>query len=69
MENMIEWFVPMEDTNVHTVDHPFCDDLFCPCHADINLILEYLQRPVQEGLLVGLEVERLYMGEQLGGKQ
>jgi hypothetical protein len=25
--------IPMEDELVHTQEHPFCDDLTCPCHT------------------------------------
>ena len=25
-----------EDGGVHTVDHPYCDDLACWCHCDVG---------------------------------
>jgi len=26
--------IPMEDELIHTDEHPFCDDAYCPCHLE-----------------------------------
>jgi hypothetical protein len=26
--------IPMEDPLIHTDDHPYCDNLSCPCHDE-----------------------------------
>ena len=53
------------DEIIHTNEHPFCDDMMCPCRADFQLIMEYVYQPVQDGLLTADEGKRLYYGKQL----
>jgi len=34
LQEHIAIVIPMEDPLLHTDDHPYCDDLSCPCHDD-----------------------------------
>ncbi len=53
------------DDLLHTDDHPFCDDLDCPCHGDAALIREYLAQPWRAGLLTIAEAARTLYGLQV----
>jgi hypothetical protein len=53
------------DELVHTNEHPFCDDPACGCHDDIDLIMEHLEHPFDEGLLTSPEYFRIKEGKQL----
>ena len=57
--------VLMEDSLVHTNEHPFCDDTACPCGQDHDLIREYLLDPLTAGLLTQDEAVRLYKNKQI----
>ncbi len=60
-----EYYVyPVEDLPVHTPDHPFCDDLTCPCHEDQDAIAE-LNSFYQDGLVSRDDAERIYRGQTL----
>jgi len=54
-----------DDEIVHTDEHPFCDDPACGCHDDIDLIMEHLEHPFDEGLLTSPEYFRIKEGKQL----
>lgn len=57
--------IPMEDAPVHTVEHPFCDDMHCPCHHDVSLMEEALWQPVEDGVLTEEEARRTWYGQQI----
>ncbi len=61
----IVYAVLMLDELVHTNEKPFCDDLTCPCHSDVQLDHEYLAQPWQDGLLTTDETVRLWAGKQV----
>ncbi len=56
--------IPMEDELVHTEDRPFCSDLSCPCHDDLELLTE-LNNEVEGGLLTSWEAMRTLSGLQI----
>jgi hypothetical protein len=57
--------IPMDDQPVHTLpEHPFCQDMTCPCHEDQELIQEYIAEHLQTGHLTEKEAEQLYRGQQ-----
>jgi len=53
-----------DDEIVHTEDRPFCMDLSCPCHDDIDL-LEEVAAEVENGLLTSWEFLRTLNGLQI----
>ena len=57
--------VEMEDEPIHTNEHPFCQDMTCPCHDDEDLKEEYLVEPWLAGHLAQREADRLYRGQQI----
>ena len=57
-----EYYVyPVEDLPFHTLDHPFCDDLTCPCHEDQEAIAE-LHGYYDAGLVSRDDADRIYRG-------
>jgi hypothetical protein len=52
---------PVENLPLHTPDHPFCDDLTCPCHEDQEAIAE-LNGYYETGLVSRDDAERIYRG-------
>jgi hypothetical protein len=52
---------PVEDLPFHTPDHPFCDDLTCPCHEDQEAIAE-LHGYYDAGLVSRDDADRIYRG-------
>src|SRR5258708_1634581 len=52
------------DEIIHTDGRPFCEDKTCPCHC-LEMMTEYIEHPILEGLLTGDEAARLWLGEQL----
>jgi len=50
-----------EDVIIHTDDHPFCEDLSCPCHADQNA-LAAVGDLVTNGLMTPAEADAVYHG-------
>ncbi len=56
--------IPMEDEIIHTDEHPFCMDLSCPCHNDLDLLNE-LGSEVEGGLLTSWEAMRTLSGLQI----
>ena len=69
-QHTIALVVEMEDEQLHTDEHPFCDDILCPCHMTIDpdtgnttdYYLEHIRIPYQAGLLSRDEKERIYNG-------
>jgi hypothetical protein len=58
--------VLLEDPPTHTNEHPFCaDDPDCPCRSDSNLVREFIDKPIDNGLLTGSEAIRLYFGRNV----
>ena len=54
---------------VHTNEHPFCDDMLCPCHNDdsaegIAYRREYVIEPLEAGLMTPNEAADLFTGRQ-----
>ncbi len=52
------------DTTVHTIDHPFCYDPKCACHANQEAI-ERVQQWVAEGLMTPEEASEYIAGRTL----
>src|SRR5258708_2641146 len=67
MNDQERWIpvIPVEDEPRHDNEHPFCDDIMCPCRANFQLIIEYVYQPVQDGLLTANEGKRIYYGKQV----
>lgn len=65
-ENIV-FVVILEDPPSHTREHPFCagGDPNCPCREDRNLVREFIDKPMDNGLLTGSEAVRLYFGRQV----
>lgn len=57
--------IPMEDELVHTDDHPYCNDMKCPCHNDEERNYELYTWPLRQGLMTTDEAQRLYRGQQI----
>src|SRR5258708_25019906 len=53
------------DEIIHDESHPFCDDLTCGCHYDVELIMEHLEHPFDAGLLTEDEAVHLFYGKQV----
>src|SRR5260221_6673234 len=53
------------DEIIHTDEHPFCEDPFCGCHDDRDLIKEFCYQPWKDGVLTFRESVRLRRGQQL----
>jgi hypothetical protein len=56
--------VRMEDSILHTLDHPFCDNPTCPCHEDPELLFDVIQA-VEQGLLTPAEATPVVLGMTL----
>ena len=52
------------DQAVHTPDHPFCDDLSCPCHED-QANIDTLNGYYQDGLVSAEDAHRIYRGHTI----
>jgi len=69
MYGTVALVVTMEDEKLHNDDHPFCNDLTCPCHRVIDgwnftpYYQEYIQEPIDSGLLTYDEAMRIYHGD------
>ena len=58
-----EYEVDIVDVLIHTPDHPFCDDMTCPCHSDDNQkAIEALGQAVTEGLASVGDADRIFRG-------
>ncbi len=55
---------PIEEFPFHTPDHPFCNDLTCPCHEDQESIAE-LNGYYEAGLVSRDDADRIYRGQTL----
>jgi hypothetical protein len=62
-ERFVALPVLMEDEPLHTMDNPYCPDESCPCHTDEALFAEYVEQPMDDGLLTSWEASRLQWGE------
>lgn len=61
--------VPYEEIEATTwhvlpMDVPFCNDLACPCHC-LEMMIAFIEQPLIEGLLTGIEALRLWRGKQV----
>ena len=57
--------VLMEDSIIHTDDHPFCSiDQTCSCHEDPELISE-VHDAVKQGLITSEEATQIIQGKTL----
>ncbi len=56
----------MEGTNYteHDANHPFCDDLTCPCHED-GENLQTLQGWYNDGLIGSVDGDTIYRGRTI----
>ena len=54
----------LPDEAIHTAEHPFCNDMSCPCHEDQESI-QQLGGYYQEGLVSEADAERIYRGKTL----
>jgi hypothetical protein len=52
------------DYRIHTDDHPFCDDMSCPCHEDPENV-ETLGQAYADGLASTGDADRIYRGKTL----
>lgn len=52
-----------DDALVHTPDHPFCNDLTCPCHTDQELIDEHMAAPFVAGALTLGDCAQVWRGQ------
>jgi len=64
-EQNLVYIVLDEDPILHTDEHPLCADLTCPCHDDRDLVRQYINKPLDNGLLTGSEAIRLYFGRMV----
>ena len=55
--------IPVDET-IHSADHPFCDDMTCPCHEDSDAVGE-LNGYHQDGLVSTNDADRIYRGKTL----
>lgn len=63
-ENIV--YVVVVDSIVHDIEHPFCgDDPNCPCREDRDLVREFIDKPLDNGLLTNGEALRLYFGRNV----
>ena len=67
-----ERFIPAipVDEIIHTDEHPFCWDIHCPCHWDRSYEgciyrRDYIDSPLDEGLITRQEADRLYFDKQI----
>jgi hypothetical protein len=51
------------DEVVHTNAYPFCNDLTCPCHQDLEYVHRFLLQPWWDGLLSTAEALWLFQGQ------
>jgi hypothetical protein len=58
--------IPYEggDEPIHTNEHPFCDEMSCPCHEESEFI-EQVQTWVTDGLITIEDAERIYRGQTI----
>lgn len=49
---------------IHTDEHPFCDDMSCPCHEDSENI-GVVGEQVSDGLMTPAEADRYYRGQTI----
>ena len=52
------------DYREHTPEHPFCDDMSCPCHQDQEAI-DTLHGYHQDGLVSTQDADHIYRGQTL----
>lgn len=65
MNKMTPITVLMLDEPIHDDLHPYCRDMSCPCHNDVELMLKHITMPLYHGLLTIQEAHRLYGGQQI----
>lgn len=53
------------DFVIHDEAHPFCDDVLCPCHADLATHSRAIMQPWVNGLLTEDESDRIWYGKQV----
>jgi hypothetical protein len=53
----------MEDEPVHTDDHPYCGDMYCPCSSIASR--DEIREQVRDGLMTYEEGLQLYRGENI----
>lgn len=71
-QNTVALLVDVQE-KLHTDDHPFCNDLVCPCHMTVDsytgrypdYYYEYLEGPRRAGLLSLDEVGRIFHGDHI----
>ncbi len=58
--------IPYEDGDqlIHSQEHPFCDEMSCPCHKDAES-LEQVQSWLTEGLISAEDAGRISRGHVL----
>jgi len=62
-----EYYVsPVADGDyfIHSDDHPFCDDMSCPCHEDEDNV-QQLGEQFSDGLVSRDDADRIYRGKTL----
>ena len=72
-QHPIALVVTMEDEQLHTDAHPFCNDLTCPCHEVRDprkceyppYYWEHLEAPYRAGLYSLEEVGRIFHNDHL----
>jgi hypothetical protein len=52
------------DYSIHTQDHPFCEDMSCPCHEDQSAVND-LAGHYHNGLVSREDADRIYRGQTL----
>lgn len=55
--------IPMEDEVIHTPEHPFCADPFCPCHED-NMLIGEIAAQVEDGTLTPKQATDIVSGKR-----
>lgn len=64
-EKPLTGVIAHEDRLLYNEHLPFCSNADCQCHMDRETIGQVLIIPLQEGLLTGDELARIYTGRQL----
>jgi hypothetical protein len=59
-----EYYVEPVDVPIHTAEHPFCDDMTCPCKEDPDAI-QALGEAVQDGRASPADADRIYRGKTI----
>lgn len=56
--------VLLEDREAHSASHPFCLDLFCPCHYEDQTTIRLLAQLVQDGAFTEAEAKAIFHGQR-----